>query len=73
MIPDRFMGADTLEARRRMWETILSRDPLPGALGSLVLERDRAAVARQVDGLAFAAPSDPDATKGLTPARDLNL
>lgn len=67
VIPERFMGADAREARQRMWESILSRDPLPGTLA--VAERRGLVV-----GFAFAAPSDsPDATKGLTPARDLNL
>ncbi|WP_232527844.1 GNAT family N-acetyltransferase [Microbacterium suaedae] len=67
VIPDRFMGADALAARKRMWGSILSRDPLPGAIA--VAERRG-----QVVGFAFAAPSDhPDATKGVTPARDLNL
>jgi len=67
VIPDRFMSADALTARRRMWESILSRDPLPGTIA--VAERRG-----QVVGFAFAASSDhPDATKGLAPARELNL
>lgn len=67
LIPDRFMGSDALDSKRRMWESILSLEPLPGAIA--VAERgDR------VVGFAFAGSADhPDATKGLMPARGLHL
>ncbi|MGO1266134.1 MAG: GNAT family N-acetyltransferase [Microbacterium gubbeenense] len=67
VIPDRFMGADALEVRRRMWESILSLDPLPGTIA--VAEHGD-----QVVGFAFAGSADhPDATKGHAPARGLHL
>jgi len=67
VIPDRFMSADALEARRSMWESILGRDPVPGSVA--VAERGD-----EVVGFAFAGPADhPDATKGFAPACDLHL
>lgn len=67
VIPDRLLGADAQIARHRMWESILSLDPLPGTIA--VAERDD-----QVVGFAFAGSADhTDATKGLTPARNLHL
>ncbi|RWZ61306.1 N-acetyltransferase [Labedella populi] len=67
VITDRLMGDEALEARRRMWRSILGLDPLPGSVA--VAERgDR------VIGFAFAAPADhPDAMKGFPPARGLHL
>lgn len=65
VVPDRFMGAEALASRRRMWETILSADPLPVA----VAEREG-----RVIGFAFAGSSEhPDATKGFAPARERHL
>ncbi|WP_188712032.1 GNAT family N-acetyltransferase [Microbacterium faecale] len=67
VIPDTFMDDDALIARRRMWESILGLDPLPGAIA--VAERGN-----QVVGFAFAGPADhPDAIKGFAPARSLHL
>ena len=67
VIPDRFMGDEALAARRRMWESILGLDPLPGLVA--IAERDD-----RVIGFAFAGAADhPDAMKGLPPARDLHL
>lgn len=66
-IPDHLMGADALEARRRMWESVLGLDPFPGTI--FVAERDG-----QVVGFAFAGSADhADATKGFAPARDVHL
>jgi GNAT superfamily N-acetyltransferase len=67
LIPDRFLGAETLEARRRMWSSILGLDPVPGTVMVAVREG-------QVVGFAFAGSADhPDAAKGLDPACDLHL
>lgn len=67
LIPDRFMDAEALEMRRRMWASILALDPPPGTI--VVAERDR-----RVVGFAFAGASDhPDATKGFPAARPLHL
>jgi len=67
VVPDRFMSADALEARRRMWKSILTLDPLPGAIA--VAERGE-----KVIGFAFAGSADhPDAVKGFAPARGLHL
>lgn len=32
LIPDRFMDAEALEMRRRMWASILALDPPPGTI-----------------------------------------
>lgn len=67
IVPDRLMGVDALEARRRMWASILHVNPLPGAVA--VAERDG-----QLVGFAFAgSASHPDASKGPAPARDEHL
>ena len=67
LIPEQLMGAEALEARRSMWTSILALDPRPGAIA--IAERGG-----RVVGFAFAGPAThPDATKGLTPARDWHL
>lgn len=67
VVPDRLLGAEALEARRRMWSSILSIDPVPGTV--VVAERDN-----RIVGFAFAGSADhPDARRGLEPARDVHL
>lgn len=67
LMPDRFFDASALEARRRMWRSILALDPVPGKV--VVAERDG-----QVVGFAFAGSAQhPDAQKGIPPARALHL
>lgn len=67
LMPDRFFDASVLDGRRRMWRSILSLDPVPGAI--VVAQRDGAVV-----GFAFAGSSQhPDASKGVEPTRDLHL
>ncbi|MGO2092376.1 MAG: GNAT family N-acetyltransferase [Microbacterium gubbeenense] len=67
LISDRFTDAEALEMRRRMWASILARQPRPGVVAVAV--RDR-----RVVGFAFAGASDhPDATKGIPAARPLHL
>lgn len=67
LIPDRLMGAEALEGRRRMWSSILGLDSLPVTV--VVAERDG-----EVVGFAFAGPANhPDATKGFPPVRSLHL
>lgn len=67
LIPDRFYDASAREARRLMWHSILTLDPMPGTV--VVAERDG-----QVVGFAFSGSSEhPDARKGVPPARPLHL
>ena len=67
LVPDRLLGVGMRHARRRMWSSILSLDPVPGTV--VVAERDG-----RVVGFAFAGSSNhPDARRGFDPARELHL
>lgn len=67
MIPDRFFGEESFEARKSMWDGYFAAEPRPGTLA--VAERgDR------IVGFAFSGSArHPDAAKGLEPARELHL
>lgn len=67
LVPDRLLEDGTRDARRRMWSSILSLDPVPGTV--VVAERDG-----RVVGFAFAGSSShPDAARGFTPVRESHL
>lgn len=67
MLPERLLAADSREPRQRMWESILNSDPLPGSI-AVALQGD------ELIGFAYAGSSEnPDATKGIAPARDVHL
>lgn len=67
LIPDRLMDSAALEARRRMWTSILALDPAAGVVAVAIRDGE-------VVGFAFAGPAThPDATKGLMPAREWHL
>jgi ribosomal protein S18 acetylase RimI-like enzyme len=67
LMPERFFDASALEARQRMWSSILGLDPVPGT----VVVADKAG---EIVGFAFAGSSKhPDASKGIEAARDVHL